>query len=85
VAALPSTFKDEFALAPLTPWVTLKSGKVAGEVRSAGGAGFSAGNVTFVAVNKAGCVIFFFSILFVCTHCVGVGIWCHMTNLKLHW
>ena len=34
-----------------------RSGRVAGEVRSAGGGGFGAGNVTFVNVHEAGFVI----------------------------
>lgn len=37
-----------------TKWTTLASGRVAGEVRSAGGDGFTAGNVTFVQVYEAG-------------------------------
>ncbi|KAJ7819506.1 carboxypeptidase C [Mycena leptocephala] len=36
------------------PWVTAGSGKLAGAVRSAGGKGFTAGNVTFVTVFEAG-------------------------------
>jgi len=36
--------------------VTFESGRLAGEVRSAGGAGYTAGNVTFVNVHEAGLV-----------------------------
>ncbi|KAG0691958.1 Alpha/Beta hydrolase protein [Suillus ampliporus] len=35
-------------------WITMRSGKVAGTVRSAGGGGAGAGNVTFVTVHDAG-------------------------------
>lgn len=38
----------------------MHSGKVAGTVRSAGGGGSGAGNVTFVAVHEAGLVLFTF-------------------------
>jgi len=51
---LDSAFYDEFSSAKLVPWVIAKSGKLAGEIRSAGGAGFTAGNVTFVNVHEAG-------------------------------
>ena len=37
--------------------MTLSSGRIAGEVRSAGGDGFTAGNVTFVQVYEAGYVM----------------------------
>jgi len=36
------------------PWVTTYNGRVAGEVKSAGGQGLTAGNVTFVNVYEAG-------------------------------
>lgn len=51
---LEHTFHAEFVKTKSTPWVTLESGKVAGAVRSAGGSGFTAGNVTFVQVYDAG-------------------------------
>ncbi|KAF8586261.1 alpha/beta-hydrolase [Ramaria rubella] len=51
---LENAFHSEFNKARGTPWVTLKGGKVAGEVRSAGGGGFGAGNYTYVAVHEAG-------------------------------
>jgi hypothetical protein len=44
------------------PWVTTESGRLAGEVRSAGGGGFTAGNVTFVSVYEAGSVYNFSSL-----------------------
>ncbi|KAK7695138.1 hypothetical protein QCA50_002328 [Cerrena zonata] len=44
----------EFAKSKALPWLTLDGKTVAGEVRSAGGNGFSAGNVTFVQVYEAG-------------------------------
>lgn len=56
VAKLEHKFHEEFSKTPSSPWVTLDSGKVAGEVRSAGGDGFTAGNVTFVNVYEAGYV-----------------------------
>lgn len=39
------------------PWFTAGTGRLAGEVRSAGGSGFRAGNVTFVNIHEAGLVI----------------------------
>lgn len=41
----------------------MRSGKMAGTVRSAGGAGSGAGNVTFVTVHEAGSVKAFFFLL----------------------
>jgi cathepsin A (carboxypeptidase C) len=38
-------------------WIPARSGRVAGEVRSAGGNGFGAGNVTFVNIFEAGFVL----------------------------
>ncbi len=37
--------------------MTAKTGVMAGEVRSAGGDGFTSGNVTFVNVHNAGFVL----------------------------
>ncbi|KAF9533625.1 carboxypeptidase C [Crepidotus variabilis] len=54
VEALPTKFSGEFKKSKVIPWITADSGKVAGEVRSAGGEGFTAGNVTFVNVYNAG-------------------------------
>ena len=55
---LESSFQREYVAAKPIPWVTLGSGKLAGTVRSAGGGGFTAGNVTFATVFEAGCVFF---------------------------
>ncbi|KZT27650.1 serine carboxypeptidase [Neolentinus lepideus HHB14362 ss-1] len=54
VTALEHNFHSEFVAAKSLPWITTESGRIAGEVRSAGGGGFSAGNVTFVNVHDAG-------------------------------
>ncbi|KAJ7608663.1 carboxypeptidase C [Roridomyces roridus] len=51
---LPSSFQSEFVDAKPIPWVTAGTGELAGSVRSAGGKGFTAGNVTFVTVYEAG-------------------------------
>lgn len=51
---LDSSFQREFAEAKSIPWVTSGSGTLAGAVRSAGGKGFTAGNVTFVTIFEAG-------------------------------
>lgn len=55
---LDNPFHAEFSKANNTHWVTLDSGKVAGEVRAAGGAGLGAGNYTYVEVYEAGLVDF---------------------------
>jgi cathepsin A (carboxypeptidase C) len=52
---LESQYKQEFAASTSSPFTT-SSGKVAGEIRSAGGAGHRAGNVTFVNIHEAGYV-----------------------------
>ncbi|KAF7345099.1 hypothetical protein MVEN_01673600 [Mycena venus] len=52
--ALDSSFQGEFAAAKPVPWITTGDGKIAGTVRSAGGQGFTAGNITFVTVFEAG-------------------------------
>lgn len=51
---LEHIYHSEFASTKGVPWVTLESGTIAGEVRSAGGQGFTSGNVTFVQVFEAG-------------------------------
>lgn len=56
VEALEHDFHKEFLVAETLPWVTIESGRLAGTVRSAGGNGNTAGNVTFVAVHEAGSV-----------------------------
>ncbi|OJA18680.1 hypothetical protein AZE42_08631, partial [Rhizopogon vesiculosus] len=53
VEQLDTVFLDEFSTAPTEQWVTMNSRKMAGTVRSAGGAGSGAGNVTFVTVHEA--------------------------------
>ena len=57
VENLEHKFHEEFKVAPSIQWVIGRSGRVAGEVRTAGGSGFGAGNVTFVNVYEAGFVI----------------------------
>jgi len=54
VEQLETKFLKEFTESKPVPWVTFESGRTAGTVRSAGGGGFTAGNVTFVAVHEAG-------------------------------
>ncbi|KAF7373347.1 Carboxypeptidase [Mycena sanguinolenta] len=51
---LESAFQREYVVAEPIPWITTNSGKFAGTVRSAGGGGFTAGNITFVTVFEAG-------------------------------
>ncbi|KAI9507817.1 Alpha/Beta hydrolase protein [Russula earlei] len=53
VENLETRFHKEFKAAPSIQWVTARHGRVAGEVRTAGG-GFGSGNVTFVNVYEAG-------------------------------
>jgi len=54
VEALDTKFHKEFTTAKTIPWITLEGGKIAGTVRSSGGGGFTAGNVSFVTVHEAG-------------------------------
>ncbi|KAF8061732.1 carboxypeptidase C [Lyophyllum atratum] len=54
VEQLETKFHNDFAKTKPVPWIANDSGKLAGEVRSAGGGGFTAGNVTFVTVFEAG-------------------------------
>ena len=56
VEQLENKFHEEFAKTAKQPWITLDEGKLAGWVRSAGGDGFTAGNVTYVQVHAAGYV-----------------------------
>ena len=51
---LESVFQGEFLAGKHIPWITEDSQEVAGSVRSAGGNGFTVGNVTFVVVHEAG-------------------------------
>jgi len=54
VEGLETQFFDEYSKAETKSWVIKETGKAAGEVRTAGGGGFTAGNVTFVNVYNAG-------------------------------
>ncbi|KAF9067341.1 carboxypeptidase C [Rhodocollybia butyracea] len=54
VEQLETKFHSEFSTAESIPWVTIQDGVLAGTVRSAGGSGFTAGNVTFVTVHESG-------------------------------
>ncbi|KAI0924127.1 hypothetical protein AcW1_006330 [Taiwanofungus camphoratus] len=54
VEQLETSFHKEFAATKPVPWVTMETGLMAGMVRSAGGNGLTAGNITFVAVHDAG-------------------------------
>jgi cathepsin A (carboxypeptidase C) len=54
VENLETEFLPEFQKARSNPWFTLNTGTLAGEVRSAGGDGLTAGNVTFVNMYDAG-------------------------------
>ncbi|EIM83602.1 serine carboxypeptidase [Stereum hirsutum FP-91666 SS1] len=54
MSALEHDFHSEFAASEATKWVTTETGRVSGQVRSAGGGEFGAGNVTFVEVFEAG-------------------------------
>ncbi|KAF9269332.1 carboxypeptidase C [Marasmius fiardii PR-910] len=54
VEALDTQFKAEFAAAKSLPWIDSAEDRQAGVVRSAGGGGFTAGNVTFVEIFEAG-------------------------------
>lgn len=51
---LDTKFYDEFSSAKAVPWFSGQTGKLVGEVRNAGGAGFTAGNITFVIIYEAG-------------------------------
>ncbi|KAI0718401.1 carboxypeptidase C [Cerioporus squamosus] len=54
VEQLDTKFRDEFSKTTKQPWVTLNKGDLSGWVRSAGGDGYTAGNVTYVQVHAAG-------------------------------
>lgn len=58
MSALEHDFHSEFAASEATKWVTTETGRVSGQVRSAGGGEFGAGNVTFVEVFEAGYVVY---------------------------
>ncbi|KLO10066.1 serine carboxypeptidase [Schizopora paradoxa] len=54
VVDFENVFHDEFVKAKPKPWITLQEKVTFGTVRSAGGGGLTAGNVTFVTVHEAG-------------------------------
>ncbi|PIL27294.1 hypothetical protein GSI_10441 [Ganoderma sinense ZZ0214-1] len=54
VEELETKFQPEFKKTVKQPWVTLGKGDLSGWVRSAGGDGFTAGNITYVQVHAAG-------------------------------
>jgi cathepsin A (carboxypeptidase C) len=54
VSKFDNVFHEEFASSGAVPWVIKGSGRVAGTVRTAGGNGFTAGNVTFLTVHESG-------------------------------
>ncbi|KZO96372.1 alpha/beta-hydrolase [Calocera viscosa TUFC12733] len=54
VVALENKYAPEFRNQSNTPYVALTSGKVVGEVRSAGGGGVGAGNLAYVQIYEAG-------------------------------
>ncbi|KAG8870237.1 hypothetical protein FRB98_001762 [Tulasnella sp. 332] len=51
---LENPFLEEFNNNGLVPWQVLKTGRIAGMVKSAGGGGFSAGHYTYVVIHEAG-------------------------------
>lgn len=64
---LDHRFHEELQKNPPLEWTTSGSRRVAGEVRSAGGDGTTAGNVTFVQIYEAGLVLWFQSQCY-CSH-----------------
>ena len=54
VSKFDNVFHEEFASSKPIPWITRDGGRVAGTVRTAGGNGFTAGNITFLIVHEAG-------------------------------
>jgi cathepsin A (carboxypeptidase C) len=54
VSKFDNVFHEEFASSKPIPWIPGNSGRTAGTVRTAGGNGFTAGNVTFLTVHEAG-------------------------------
>ena len=54
VKKFPSIFHEEYSLSPTAAWKVKSTGKVAGTVRTAGGDGSTAGNITFVTIHEAG-------------------------------
>jgi cathepsin A (carboxypeptidase C) len=54
VSKFENVFHSEFASSEPAPWVVKGDRRIAGTVRTAGGNGHTAGNVTFVTVHEAG-------------------------------
>ena len=54
VSKFENVFHEGFLFSEHVPWVIEHSGRVAGTVRTAGGGGHTAENVTFLAVDEAG-------------------------------
>lgn len=54
VSKFANVYHEEFVASEGKPWVTGVSKRRAGTIRTAGGRGSSAGNVTFVNVFEAG-------------------------------
>ena len=54
VEKLPSIFRNEYAQALTLAWRAKSSGGVVGTVRTVGGGGETAGNITFVTIHEAG-------------------------------
>ena len=54
VSKFENVFHDGFLFSEHVPWVIEHSGRVAGTVKTAGGGGHTAENVTFLTVDEAG-------------------------------
>ena len=54
VERFPSIFHKEYAQAPTRSWRVGSTRGVAGTVRTVGGDGTTAGNITFVTIHEAG-------------------------------
>ena len=59
VADFDNVFHEEFVEAKSMPFITSNGGNVIGSVRSAGGGGLTAGNVTYVTVFEAKAYVHF--------------------------
>jgi len=56
ITQLEHKFHKELQASSFKPWVVPGFSRIAGDVRSAGGGEFGAGNVNFVNVRESGCV-----------------------------
>ena len=54
VERFPSIFLNEYTQTPTRSWRVGSTGEVAGTVRTVGGDGTTAGNITFVTIHEAG-------------------------------